>query len=614
MNAHRKNFRDTFIQLNFLSLFFVNFLFFTNKMIAQNNLIHNGSFEDKDEGFESSPCKISQLSNAQVWEDDHKFFYDGIQLETYLNCTNSDAVPCKWYHTPDWIHNSDLSATSNFCHAIERIGPAQIKQAINAHSGEHFVGMYPAELIEQQFFNSNPIVAGKRYTFSMYIRIPDRIAIKSANPANSSWADQPGGGKNFSSISIYLSTQKIEYAFETFDCPADGNPQPFAATNNFKDLTFNQITKIKTFVVDKTNHPIGDWHLVSFDFICPNTSNYDWLAIELDGIGSYYYILIDDVSLVETCELGCYNTSGIPNPIISTPVGYNVPLQITGLDNVEHCLVEVYPLSGQDPIWSADFTYSNGIDVPIYWDGMMPLVGGGVTTVSNGLYICKVTTDNDCGRHTYSKQFFKAVDRIWGPPLPNFPPSTKIEEKVLKECCIYDYQYFNKSFSGTISDKVINDFTVWMNVKYLSGSNSLVIAGHEIAIFNDVEIHENSNFSAFISQCPNAKNMIQTEQNNFVELTNENQGMKKSNIQFKEVKDDLFIVPNPTKGIFSVNIDLGKEGIIEVYDIRGNLVQNVPIEGTKDKYVFDLSNNYSGMYIVRMKTKEDVITKKIILE
>ncbi|MCL2074311.1 MAG: T9SS type A sorting domain-containing protein [Marinilabiliaceae bacterium] len=75
-----------------------------------------------------------------------------------------------------------------------------------------------------------------------------------------------------------------------------------------------------------------------------------------------------------------------------------------------------------------------------------------------------------------------------------------------------------------------------------------------------------------------------------------------------EKNDEIVIYPNPTSGKFSVfSFQFSVENI-EIFDIAGRLVFTPnPIEGA-----FDITHLPNGIYFVRIKTDNEIITKKII--
>jgi hypothetical protein len=72
------------------------------------------------------------------------------------------------------------------------------------------------------------------------------------------------------------------------------------------------------------------------------------------------------------------------------------------------------------------------------------------------------------------------------------------------------------------------------------------------------------------------------------------------------IKQEIRIFPNPSNGKFNIK-SIEQINTIEVYDIVGNLVLQ-----TNDKTEINLGDKPTGVYFVRVKVGEQVITQKII--
>lgn len=72
--------------------------------------------------------------------------------------------------------------------------------------------------------------------------------------------------------------------------------------------------------------------------------------------------------------------------------------------------------------------------------------------------------------------------------------------------------------------------------------------------------------------------------------------------------DDLLVYPNPSNGIF--NIDLKEEASIEIYDMLGKAVYVNKMQGGKS--TIDISNYQSGLYFLNIKSENGLITKKLL--
>ncbi len=88
-------------------------------------------------------------------------------------------------------------------------------------------------------------------------------------------------------------------------------------------------------------------------------------------------------------------------------------------------------------------------------------------------------------------------------------------------------------------------------------------------------------------------------------------------IEERTFAPEVFIYPNPTGGLITVDLLLNKNepAQIDVYDIAGQLVYNKQLTGA-DFYSqkIDLSDKAKGMYIVNVRTETGVVTRKVIME
>ncbi|NMM47810.1 GEVED domain-containing protein [Marinigracilibium pacificum] len=69
-----------------------------------------------------------------------------------------------------------------------------------------------------------------------------------------------------------------------------------------------------------------------------------------------------------------------------------------------------------------------------------------------------------------------------------------------------------------------------------------------------------------------------------------------NNLSNETLIDNLVVYPNPSKGLFTINVDRREEVEISVYDILGNHILT-----QKDREI-DLRNEESGIYILKIKT------------
>ena len=80
----------------------------------------------------------------------------------------------------------------------------------------------------------------------------------------------------------------------------------------------------------------------------------------------------------------------------------------------------------------------------------------------------------------------------------------------------------------------------------------------------------------------------------------------------------LSIYPNPTKGLLNIEFDMvgSKEVSLFIINVLGDIVYQETIDNTIFKYTnkFDLANYSKGVYFVKLKKEDSVVTHKLILQ
>lgn len=76
-------------------------------------------------------------------------------------------------------------------------------------------------------------------------------------------------------------------------------------------------------------------------------------------------------------------------------------------------------------------------------------------------------------------------------------------------------------------------------------------------------------------------------------------------------QNDIDLYPNPTSGLFLLSCNNNTKKTYTLYDIFGTQVYNGIFYDTID---FDLTNNCSGVYLLKVVKEDKIITKKIVLE
>ena len=73
--------------------------------------------------------------------------------------------------------------------------------------------------------------------------------------------------------------------------------------------------------------------------------------------------------------------------------------------------------------------------------------------------------------------------------------------------------------------------------------------------------------------------------------------------------ENVTIYPNPTDGM--VNISARNINEVGVYNLVGQEIETFVID--EDQCIIDMSDYNDGVYFVKVKTENEIITKKIIL-
>ncbi|PCI93425.1 MAG: hypothetical protein COB15_16450 [Flavobacteriales bacterium] len=76
------------------------------------------------------------------------------------------------------------------------------------------------------------------------------------------------------------------------------------------------------------------------------------------------------------------------------------------------------------------------------------------------------------------------------------------------------------------------------------------------------------------------------------------------------VVNDVLIYPNPSKGIFNIEVLDGNDASIEIYNLQGQKVVEFFKLASKSK--IDLSNQPDGIYLVRVISEDNVVVERII--
>ncbi len=88
-------------------------------------------------------------------------------------------------------------------------------------------------------------------------------------------------------------------------------------------------------------------------------------------------------------------------------------------------------------------------------------------------------------------------------------------------------------------------------------------------------------------------------------------------IDENNVDNYLTVLPNPSNGIFSVNLkSLDKTNYtLSITNVLGQVVYSESLSNYSGEYVkqFDLTNNGKGVYFIGLKNKTNELQKKIVV-
>ena len=83
--------------------------------------------------------------------------------------------------------------------------------------------------------------------------------------------------------------------------------------------------------------------------------------------------------------------------------------------------------------------------------------------------------------------------------------------------------------------------------------------------------------------------------------------------RFLEISNDLIkVYPNPSKGIYNINLISKSDISLNVFDLSGRLVFSNKLKNT-NTIELDISDKLSGTYILKMVTDDLHYQKRIIL-
>jgi|LSQX01.1.fsa_nt_gb hypothetical protein len=146
------------------------------------------------------------------------------------------------------------------------------------------------------------------------------------------------------------------------------------------------------------------------------------------------------------------------------------------------------------------------------------------------------------------------------------------------------------------------------------GGNVNLIAGHNICILEGSSVCSGAYLHAFISNeyCTLPPVMLAVEEDNYI--INEVVSEKSSEVLETRTNDLFRVYPNPTKGIFTLELNSVNESDsvkIEIFNLLGEYIFSTE-QQSNSHYQFDLSGNKPGVYFIRVMCGEKNRIEKLI--
>jgi hypothetical protein len=85
-----------------------------------------------------------------------------------------------------------------------------------------------------------------------------------------------------------------------------------------------------------------------------------------------------------------------------------------------------------------------------------------------------------------------------------------------------------------------------------------------------------------------------------------------TSIQNQNIENSIYVYPNPSTGIFNIEVNSAEKTNIEVYDMLGKKIKSFELNNSRS--TLDLTGSPKGMYMLRIISDGEIVNKKIILE
>ncbi len=231
-----------------------------------------------------------------------------------------------------------------------------------------------------------------------------------------------------------------------------------------------------------------------------------------------------------------------------------------------------------------------------------------------GIYLNNVPVQSNTGYHiALEVKLFKGYNRK-GKPKYGPKKNKRTRRFHIAEYCENGCMPIWNLPSLNASAGVANYHQKYEASNYITSSATLQV--NEKAVFdafNYVELtpgfHADlgSNFHAYIDGCGGKSNIFEGGK---LAKSNDDDLSGKSDPILDVLSKNLKMSPNPTTGLFTVNIAGNMDGRLQIFNMLGNMVWENNY--STDRVVIDLSNERPGVYIVKWTSDQSTVTGRII--